>query len=128
MLLGRVEAYVAIANPIPHQLRWQASCAFAIAVLAQKAEGYDLSKRWYAYVADCAVEKFSPTLGTKVMDACWRLANMALDPLFKMVFGIEDGPSNQDVIDEVDKVGEKLSAKMDVILANLNALSSQSAQ
>ena len=57
-----------------------------------------------------------------------RLANMALDPLFKMVFGIEDGPSNQDVIDEVDKVGEKLSAKMDVILANLNALSSQSAQ
>ncbi len=57
-----------------------------------------------------------------------KLAGLGLDPLFKLVFGLDDGPSNQDVIDEVDKVGEKLSKKMDVILDYISQLSNQSAQ
>lgn len=75
----KVEDYCAIQNPIPHQLRWQISCGFALAALAERANAPELAKKWYAYASDGDVCRFSPTLGTKVMDACWRLANMALD-------------------------------------------------
>lgn len=78
-LVSLVESYVAIENPIPHQLRWQVSCGFALATLAEKSKQVELAKKWYSYVADADVAKYSPTLGTKVMDACWQLANLALN-------------------------------------------------
>ena len=76
--LPLVEAYSAISDPTPHQRRWQISCGFALAVLAQKSGRLDVARRWYAYASDGDVLEFSPTLGTKVMDACWELANIDL--------------------------------------------------
>lgn len=77
--LPRVEKYCAIAHPKPHQIRWQISNAFALAAHAQKFGNLELAERWYAYAAEGDVCAFSPTLGTKVMDAFWQLAQMALD-------------------------------------------------
>ncbi len=77
--LQLVEAYCAIENPKPHQLRWQISNAFALAAHAQKFGNFDIAEQWYAYAAEGDVCTFSPTLGTKVMDAFWQLAQMALD-------------------------------------------------
>jgi SAM-dependent methyltransferase len=77
--LPLVEEYCAIANPIPHQIRWQISNAYALAVHAQKFGNIDIAVRWYEYVAEGDVCAFSATLGTKVMDALWQLALIALD-------------------------------------------------
>lgn len=77
--LPRVEKYCAISHPKPHQLRWQISNAFALAAHAQKFGNFDIAEQWYAYAAEGDVCAFSPTLGTKVMDAFWQLAQMALD-------------------------------------------------
>ena len=77
--LPLVEAYCSIVNPKPHQIRWQISNAFALAAHAQKFGVLDMAARWYEYAAEGNVCAFSPTLGTKVMDAFWQLAQMALD-------------------------------------------------
>ena len=77
-LSQRVEAYAAIPNPRPHQLRWQISCGFGLAALAQRVGRMELARKWYAYASDGDVLRYSATLGTKVMDACWELANMEL--------------------------------------------------
>ncbi len=77
--LPLVETYCAIKNPKPHQIRWQISNTFALAAHAQKFGNLELAERWYAYAAEGDVCAFSPTLGTKVMDAFWQLAQMALD-------------------------------------------------
>ncbi len=74
-----VEDYAAIPNPSPHQLRWQISCSFAIAALARKAGLREEAKDWFARAADGDVCAFSPTLGTKTMDALWNLADMCLE-------------------------------------------------
>jgi hypothetical protein len=79
VFLPLVEAYCAIADPKPHQIRWQISNAFALAAHTQKFGNLELAERWYAYAAEGDVCVFSPTLGTKVMDAFWQLAQMALD-------------------------------------------------
>lgn len=77
-LAQRVEAYVAIPDPKPHQLRWQISCGFGLAVLAQRIGRIDLARKWYEYASDGDVLRYSATLGTKIMDACWALANIEL--------------------------------------------------
>lgn len=79
VFLPLVEKYCAIVHPKPHQLRWQISNAFALAAHAQKFGNFDIAEQWYAYAAEGDVCAFSPTLGTKVMDAFWQLAQMALD-------------------------------------------------
>lgn len=77
--LPLVETYCAIKNPKPHQIRWQISNAFALASHAQKFGNLELAEHWYAYASEGNVCAFSATLGTKVMDAFWQLAQMALD-------------------------------------------------
>ncbi|WP_407385196.1 hypothetical protein [Ruminococcus sp.] len=52
-----------------------------------------------------------------------KLANMAIDPVFNLIFGTNDGPSNQDVIDDVDKQAEEIKAKIDSVLTEVQALS-----
>lgn len=77
-LVQRVEAYVAISDPKPHQLRWQISCGFGLAALAQRVGRIELARKWYEYSSDADVLRYSATLGTKVMDACWELAKIEI--------------------------------------------------
>ena len=51
-----------------------------------------------------------------------KLADMAIGPIFGLIFG-EDGPSNQDVIDDVDKKADEIKAKIDDVLSEINTLS-----
>ena len=51
-----------------------------------------------------------------------KLANMALNPVFSLIFG-GDGPSNQDVIDDVDKQAEEIKAKVNEVLNEVQTLS-----
>lgn len=56
------------------------------------------------------------TTGTK-------LANMAIGPVFNLIFGLDDGPSNKDVIDDVNKQAAEIKAKVNEVLAEVQALS-----
>ena len=51
-----------------------------------------------------------------------KIANMALGPVFSLIFG-GDGPSNQDVIDDVDKQAEEIKAKVNEVLNEVQTLS-----
>lgn len=52
-----------------------------------------------------------------------RLANMAIDPLFKLIFGNDSGPSNKDVIDDVDKQAAEIKAKIAGVMSEVQTLS-----
>ncbi len=52
-----------------------------------------------------------------------KLANMAIGPIFYFIFGLNSGPSNQDVIDDVDKQAAEIKAKIDNVLTEVQALS-----
>lgn len=56
------------------------------------------------------------TTGTK-------LANMAIGPVFDLIFGLDDGPSTQDVIDDVDKQAAEIKAKVNEVLNEVQTLS-----
>lgn len=61
------------------------------------------------------------TTGTK-------LANMAIGPAFNLIFGLDDGPSNQDVIDDVDKQAAAIKAQINEVLAEVQTLSENANQ
>ena len=50
-----------------------------------------------------------------------KLANMAIGPVFDLIFGGD--PSNQDVIDDVDKQAEEIKAKVNEVLTEVQTLS-----
>ena len=52
-----------------------------------------------------------------------KLANMAIGPVFNLIFGSEDDPSNQDVIDDIDKQAAEIKAKVNEVLAEVQTLS-----
>ena len=57
-----------------------------------------------------------------------KLANMAIGPVFNLVFGLDDGPSNQDVIDDVNKQADEIKAKVNEVLAEVQTLSEKANQ
>lgn len=57
-----------------------------------------------------------------------RLINMGLDPLFGLIFGGNDGPSNQDIIDEIDKKIEEVEKKIDNVIAVIEDLSEETSK
>lgn len=52
-----------------------------------------------------------------------KLANMALDPVFNLIFGLDDGPSNQELKDDIDKQAEEIKAKVDAVMNEVQLLS-----
>ena len=52
-----------------------------------------------------------------------KLANMAIGPVFNLIFGTDAGPSNQDVIDDVNKQAEEIKAQVSAVLGEVQALS-----
>ena len=52
-----------------------------------------------------------------------RLANMAIGPVFNLIFGLDDGPSNQDVIDDVNKQAAEIKAKINEVMKEVETLS-----
>ena len=52
-----------------------------------------------------------------------KLANMAIGPVFNLIFGTDAGPSNQDVIDDVNKQAEEIKAKVNEVLGEVQTLS-----
>lgn len=52
-----------------------------------------------------------------------KLANMAIGPVFDLIFGADDGPSNQDVIDDVNKQAEEIKAQVNEVLNEVKTLS-----
>ena len=63
-------------------------------------------------------------IGKTLLDtAGGKLAEMAIGPVFDLIFGSYDGPSNQDVINDVDKQAEEIKAKVNEVLNEVLALS-----
>ena len=52
-----------------------------------------------------------------------KLANMAIGPVFNLIFGLDDGPSNQDVIDDVDKQAAEIKGQVKEVLSEVQTLS-----
>ena len=48
---------------------------------------------------------------------------MAIGPVFNLIFGTDAGPSNQDVIDDVNKQAEEIKAQVSAVLGEVQALS-----
>ena len=57
-----------------------------------------------------------------------KLANMAIGPVFNLIFGLDDGPSNKDVIDDVNKQADEIKAKVNEVLAEVQTLSEKANQ
>ena len=56
------------------------------------------------------------------------LSKMGLGPILNMVLGIEDeGPSNQDVLDKIDKSTEEIKAEINKVMDEVKELSTQTA-
>ena len=56
------------------------------------------------------------------------LSKMGLPPILNMVLGLEDdGPSNQDVLDKIDKSTEEIKAEINKVLDEVKELSTQTA-
>ena len=56
------------------------------------------------------------------------LSKMGLSPILNMVLGIEDeGPSNQDIIDRIDKSTEEIKAEINKVMEEVKELSTQTA-
>ena len=52
-----------------------------------------------------------------------KLANMAIGPVFNLIFGLDDGPSNQDVIDDVNKQAAEIKAEINAVMNEVQPLS-----
>lgn len=52
-----------------------------------------------------------------------KLANMAIGPVFNLVFGLDDDPSNQEVKDDIDKQAAEIKAMVNEVLAEVQTLS-----
>ena len=52
-----------------------------------------------------------------------KLANMAIGPVFNLIFGLDDGPSNQEVNDDIDKQAAEIKAMVNEVLAEVQTLS-----
>ena len=76
---AEVMRYAAIANPSPHQFRWQVSLLFAAGELARRQGRFHDAKAFYTECAGLNVVAYSPLLGNKVVDALYWLAVFALD-------------------------------------------------
>ncbi|MEE1016939.1 MAG: hypothetical protein U0L27_04620 [Ruminococcus sp.] len=56
------------------------------------------------------------------------LSKMGLPPILNMVLGLEDdGPSNQDVLDKIDKSTEEIKAEINKVMDEVKELSTQTA-
>ena len=56
------------------------------------------------------------------------LSKMGLPPILNMVLGLEDdGPSNQDILDKIDKSTEEIKAEIDKVMDEVKDLSTQTA-
>ncbi|MGN4051344.1 class I SAM-dependent methyltransferase [Pseudomonas sp. SM4] len=77
-LLTQVRRYAAIADPAPHQLRWQVSLLFAGGELARGRGKFDDAIDLFTACATLDVLSYSPLLGNKVVDARYLLAVLAL--------------------------------------------------
>ena len=56
------------------------------------------------------------------------LSKMGLPPILNMVLGLEDdGPSNQDILDKIDKSTEEIKAEINKVLDEVKELSTQTA-
>jgi len=77
-LEGSIRRYAAIANPSPHQLRWQVSLLFAGGELARKQGRFSDAAVFYSACSDIDVATYSPLLGNKVLDALHWLAVLSV--------------------------------------------------
>lgn len=57
-----------------------------------------------------------------------KLANMAIAPVFNLIFGLDDGPSNQEVKDDIDKQAAEIKAKVNEVLTEVQTLSEKANQ
>ncbi|MBQ6337127.1 MAG: hypothetical protein IJI50_07840 [Ruminococcus sp.] len=57
-----------------------------------------------------------------------KLANMAIAPVFNLIFGVDDDPSNQDVKDDIDKQAAEIKAMVNEVLAEVQTLSEKANQ
>lgn len=77
-LTADIQRYAAIRDPAPHQLRWQVSLLFAGGELATHCGRHADALRFFRDSAERDAGVYSPLLGTKTLDALFRLALFAL--------------------------------------------------
>lgn len=77
-LMEQLWAFVGIANPTPHQLRWQVSLLFAGGELARLHGRFAEAEQLYKECAAKDVLAYSPLLGNRVLDALHWLAMLAI--------------------------------------------------
>lgn len=77
-LISRIKEYSGIANPSPHQLRWQVSLLYAAGELARCCGRGADAEAFYLACAEIDVLPYSPLLGNKTLDALYWLAMIAL--------------------------------------------------
>lgn len=77
-LLAEIRRFAAIANPSPHQLRWQVSLLFAGGELARIHGRFEDAIECFTACAGIDVLAYSPLLGNKVVDALHWLSEFAV--------------------------------------------------
>lgn len=77
-LLTDIRRFAAIANPSPHQLRWQVSLLFAGGELARGHGRFQDAIECFTACASIDVMAYSPLLGNKVVDALHWLSEFAV--------------------------------------------------
>jgi SAM-dependent methyltransferase len=77
-LRAAIERYAGLGSPTPHQLRWQVSLLFAGGELALAHNDSANARKLFEACADRDVCQYSPLLGTKTLDALFRLSVIAL--------------------------------------------------
>ena len=85
--------------------------AASISASASVGGAGDIAKTAFGYVGKTLLN----TTSTK-------LANMAIGPVFNLIFG-GDGPSNQDVIDDVNKQAAEIKAEVNKVMNEVKTLS-----
>ena len=101
------------------------SSATIIPASANAAAGPSVSENVVGSMAKTAFGYVGKTL---LNATGMKLANMAIGPVFNLIFGLDDGPSNQDVIDDVNKQAEEIKAKVNEVLAEVQTLSEKANQ
>ena len=94
--------------------------AIGSASAAQVSEGTSVS----AGIAESVAKAVFGHIGKTLLNTSSnKLANMAITPMFNLIFGIEDGPSNKDVMDKIDKEAAEIKAQLNEVLTEVQTLS-----
>jgi SAM-dependent methyltransferase len=78
-ILWRIEKYILTPTDIPHCIRWKISLRYVGAHLHQKTGNFEQAENWFAACSGMDPLPFSIMSATKIIDACYHAARLALN-------------------------------------------------